>query len=225
MDNHIYTVVTGDIVGSTNLSLDSREGLYKSLKQTAQAVYQNFNSVVPHPPVTFSGDSWQLLVDKPEAAFRIALYFRALIIAESTRQRIDTRFSIGFGRIDFIPEGDISGGDGEAYRLSGKSLKSLKKPERIVVDFPDAMKSELTEALGVILKLVDLQVSKWTASQAQAVCGAMLDMTQHQVAIEWPGKQITQQAVAQHLGRAKWDYILESIKIFEKLVKIIIQRY
>ena len=204
MKNESYAVVTGDVVSSSDLSKDNRESLYHSLQSIMHTVFDYYRDSIPYSPATFSGDSWQLIVSRPGEALKIALHFRALVIASSSEQKIDTRLSIGLGSIDFIPKDDISGGDGEAYRLSGQSLEQIKKQERMTVSFPDAMKSDLTEAVKLIVKMVDLQVSEWTPSQAHAVSGAMMELTQQEIAGNWPNKPISQQAVAQHLKSATW---------------------
>lgn len=225
MKGDLYAVVTGDIVGSSTLSPAERERLYHSLQSVTRSIHEHYSDLMPYAPSIFSGDSWQLVASNPGSALRIALHLRALIISSSRDQRIDTRLAIGVGKIDFIPKDDISGGDGEAYRLSGQGLERIRKQERMAVAFPDAVRSILTEAVHIIVRMVDLRVSDWTTPQATAVTGVLLERTQQKIAADWPEKPITQQAVAQHLKNAAWDCVVESVVFFENAVESILKEH
>ena len=137
----------------------------------------------------------------------MALFFRALIRISLPDDGIDSRIAIGFGSIDFIPGDAISSGDGEAYRLSGEGLESLKKTFRMGLFFPDRHRTPLTNALDVIVQLLDREVGKWTEAQSESVAGALLGLTQQAIASNWVAREVTQQAIAQHLGRAGWSAI------------------
>jgi len=217
MNNRLYAVITGDIVGSRRFPPHVRETIYNNLESLSERIQDQFAESVAYRPSIFSGDSWQILVKKPERSLRIALYFRAGIIAESVEERVDTRLSIGIGEVDYVPDGNVSGGDGEAYRISGEPLSGKKMPELMMLGFTDRLASDTTDALRVVVKLIDLIVSDWTVPQARAVCGSMSDWTQQHIAENWPGKGISQQAVGQHLDKARWDYINEAVKLFERL--------
>lgn len=217
----IYGVITGDIVDSSSLPKDDREQLYRALLGAAGVVKGHYGDSVPYAPAIFSGDSWQLVVRRPGLALRVALHLRALVIASSRDQRIDTRLSIGLGTVDFIPDDDVAGGDGEAYRLSGQGLENIGKQERMAASFPGTVRSVLTEAVQINVRMLDLRVREWTAAQACAVSGAILGRTQQEIASGWSPKPISQQAVAQHLRGAAWDHALECTGFFETAITTI----
>ncbi len=214
----IHAVLTGDIVGSSRLSADERRALHSRFNQSAVRLEEAFDDQILHKPEIVRGDSWQFAIGVPESALRIALFFRALIQISLPGAKIDSRVAIGYGSIDFLPGDELSSGDGEAYRLSGEGLEDLQKPFHMGLFFPDRFQSHLTDALDVIVKLLDHQSGKWTKAQAESVSGAMLALTQQKIATDWVERDITQQAVAQHLDRAGWATIELGVSYFESVL-------
>ncbi len=72
-------------------------------------------------------------------------------------------------------------------------------------------------AISVLLLVLDIIARNWSSAQARAVCGALLEWTQEKTAENWPGAPITQQAVAQHLARAGWDGVRETLAFYEHI--------
>ena len=210
----IYAVITGDIVGSSKLKPAERKELHAALKDTSDKLTDHFRQLVPLQVDIFRGDSWQLLVIDPAQSLKIGLFFRAFLRGKMKSKRVDTRISIGVGFIDIIPEEGVSSGDGEAFRLSGEALESLSRSHRMVISFPESLISNNHKALDVILKLIDVLARDWTEKQAQAVSGALLEYTQEKIARSWFERDISQQAVAQHLDRAGWNAIEIGLNYF-----------
>jgi hypothetical protein len=90
------------------------------------------------------------------------------------------------------------------------------------IEFPKRFQSDITDAIAVIVKLIDLRAGDWTKPQAKAISGAMLEFTQEEIADSWFEKEITQQGIAQHLKRAGWSTIELGIEYLEKLIPRII---
>ncbi len=218
----IYAVLTGDIVGSTKLANDDRQNLRQVLYLASDKISQYFHDYVPYKIDIFRGDSWQFVVSDPSKSLRIGLFYRLLIREGMKAKQIDTRISIGLGTASFIPDNDLSSGDGEAFRLSGEALEKLPRSTRMNIEFPKRFQSDINDAIAVIVKLIDLRAGDWTKPQAKAISGAMLEFTQEEIADSWFEKEITQQAIAQHLKRAGWSTIELGIEYFEKLIPRII---
>ena len=221
-ENKIYAVLTGDIVGSTKFTGNDRKYLHESLKDSSQKLVDSFSKSVPYPPEFFRGDSWQFLITDSSKSLRIGIFFKALIKASISSIFLDTRLSIGLGSLEFLPADNISSGDGEAFRLSGEGLERLNKTNRMGISFPLRYKSNTTKAVEIIVKLIDTKVSEWTKKQANAVCGALLNLTQESIAKHWFSKEISQQSVAQHLHRAGWSTIASTIEFYESHLPMIL---
>lgn len=212
----LRAVLTGDIVGSSRLSSEERRALHTCFGECVERLVSAFGDQVLHRPEIVRGDSWQFAVSQPDRALEIALFFRGLIRVLLPGERTDSRLAIGFGAIDFLPGGEISSGDGQAYRLSGEGLETLDKPFRMGLFFPPVQRSLLSDSLDVIVRLLDRQVRKWSGAQAEAVTGALIGLTQQTIAEDWVQREISQQAIAQNLERAGWPTIEIGLEFYKR---------
>lgn len=213
--NKSYAVLTGDVVGSSKLTARDRKKLISALKNASRSVRKAFADAVPRDIDIFRGDSWQLIVTDPPKAIRIGLFMRAAFKSEWGNGKNDTRIAIGIGKVDFIPAGSISEGDGEAFRRSGTALERMKKNTRMQLSLPD---QSAEETANVILYLVDTIAMRWTNRQARAVTGALEGLTQDEIAKRW--KQSTsQQNVAKHLSGSGWRGIENALLYIENTLK------
>ena len=217
----LYAVVTGDIIGSSRMASPDRKRLLGVMQGASSALRSFLRDAVPLEVDIFRGDSWQLLVARPEKALNAALYFRAFLMAKMAPKRVDTRLAIGVGSVDFVPGDRVSKGDGEAFRLSGRALETLKGYYRMTFAFPEGTDEQVSLAVKTVVCLMDALVMKWTPKQAQAVLAALEGKNQEEIGRGWPDGPISQQAVAQHLTKAGWHSLLHGIDFVEKeLVRI-----
>ncbi|MBI3287518.1 MAG: hypothetical protein HYZ68_05660 [Chloroflexi bacterium] len=215
----LYAILTGDVVGSSKLKGKARVTLVRAMKETSTELRENFGGLVPFDVDIFRGDSWQLVVTDPAQSLRIGLFFRASVRARMRSKKVDTRVAIGIGTMDFLPGKNVSSGDGEAFRRSGTALESMSRTRRMALDCPVAISSGHAQAFDIVMRFVDVLARGWTEKQAQAVTGALREWTQEKIAKMWPGKEITQQAVAQHLDRAGWNAVENGLQFFERSVR------
>lgn len=208
----IYAVLTGDIVGSSKLPKADRQALPEKLKRAGKETQKAFADAVPLAVDVFRGDSWQLLTTDPVRTLRIALFFRAQIRAGRERGRgVDTRISIGIGAVDFVPRKNVSEGDGEAYRFSGRGLEAL--PRAQFLGWEPTTGGALT-LLGATVGVIDALAQEWTSAQAQAIAGALCGWTHEKIATALAGK-ITRQAVTKHLNGGHWEAIEAALNALE----------
>jgi len=219
MNNHIFAILTGDVVKSSALIPKDRKKLSKTLLRASKYLKTNFAQSIPSNIDIFRGDSWQLLVSKPEISLKIALILRAFLKIDMNNPKIDTRIAIGIGTIDFLDEYNISAGDGEAFRLSGLILESIPKDYYMGVALSKNLNYYTSESLDVILKLIDYQIKNWTIQQTRAVFGALQNFTQKQIVKDVFQSSLTQQAVADHLNKAGWIYIKLALDFYEESVR------
>jgi len=217
----IYAVVTGDIIASSKLPPHERKRLLDVMQAASKALRSFLKDVVPFDVDIFRGDSWQLLVAKPEKALNAALYFRAFLMAKMAPKRVDTRLAIGVGSVDFVSQDRVSKGDGEAFRQSGRALENLKGYHRMTFAFPEGMDEQVTLAVKTVVYLMDALVMKWTPKQAQAVLAVLEGKNQEEIGKSWPSGPISQQAVAQHLTKAGWHSLFHGIDFVEKELEMI----
>jgi hypothetical protein len=206
-----YAVITGDIVDSSKLPKAQRKALPGRIAKASRETTKAFPDAVPLEVDVFRGDGWQLLVSEVGQCLRIGLFFRACLRSASERGRgLDTRVAIAVGLVDFVRE-RVSQGDGEAYRLSGRALEAMPRKQRLSLALPA---ENTTDALPVIVRLIDVLAQGWTGRQALAVRGALRGWTHEKIAQEWPEK-ISQQAVTKHLDGAQWPALEAALTYVE----------
>jgi len=121
-------VITGDLINSTNIAVQWTQKVIDEMNGCVLA----FHAVME----MYRGDSFQVVVDKPETALALAVALRAKLRALTPdNERIwDARVSVGVGDVSFEWE-SIAISDGEAFRLSGRSFDSMGK-KRLAVSTP-----------------------------------------------------------------------------------------
>lgn len=211
-----YAVITGDFIEFSPLSAEMRKALYALVIKCGSRLNQVFGRRMAGRLDMFRGDAWQMLFSDPASALRAGLLFRALIRSEAPLSRIDVRMAIGVGTVDYVPQGRVSAGDGEAFRRSGKLLETMTTPRAGTLRFAmaDARLSPVLDALAVLAGAI---AAEWTPMQARAVSGALAGMTQKQIAGAWEGG-VSFQAVSRHLQRAAWPALRHAINQYEAVM-------
>lgn len=202
----IYSVLTGDIVKSSKLSLEKHKLLIKVLRSCSAELSNVFPGALKYQPELFRGDSWQLLIQKPEMALSVALFYRAYLKAKMQIDSIDARMALSFGTVDIIAS---ELGVGDAYKISGKALdkKGKRKMKFVSGVIPEH------EPIDLIVQNTDYISSRWTSRQSKIILLSLQNKNQKIIARKL---HITQQAVSQHLDSAGWTIISANISYFIK---------
>jgi hypothetical protein len=214
----ICGVITGDIVGSSELPKDERRELYDIMREAGQLVEEHFADAIALPVDIFAGDTWQVLVIEPAMTLRIAMFYRAIIRSQThpdgKDRKLDTRLVMAIGPIDFVPAERTSEGEGEAFRLSGRGVKELKRYSRMAFRCPDERREQPWNAVAMLLDAV--VTHQWTAARAQAMTGGLLGWTQQHIADLWHPRPVRQATVSKHLRDASAPVVADAVAIFEQ---------
>jgi len=217
-DPQTYAVLTGYIVASSQRSPEGQRLLPEVVYGVSREVKEHFEEAFHSEIDVFRGDSWQMVIIQPKDALRIGCFLRSRIQSEPSYRHLDSRISIGIGAIDYLPEKNVSTGNGQAFRLSGEGLESLPGHSRMSLNFPNQHQAVLPQALNVIVQLMDLQMQRWTGKQAEAVSGALINLTQKEIATSWVREPVTQQAISQHLEGAGWIQMKSGLSYVERVI-------
>jgi hypothetical protein len=222
-DPTLHAVLTGDIVGSSDLTTEERSRLPDVLRAAHRAVQERLQANILYPIDLFGGDSWQMYLPRPEQALAVATHFRADLFAETG---ITTRIALAIDTIDFLNTEKLSESDGAAFRRSGRLLRELRHTETAVV-LPEADEPLTPIAGDLIARIVDHLAGSWTRAQAQAIAhstGGLLagePLSQSRIGEAWTPKPISQQAVARHLQSAGWDILEATLRDFARVIQSI----
>lgn len=229
----ISGVITGDIVDSRGLTPADRSALYGDFKKflarcEKEHYLQDFEM--------FRGDSFQCTVKNKEDVLATAIMIRAFIKSYATPEqkaayhhsagkggvatkgyfpgRQDIRLAIGVGSVDFIKRQSFLQSDGQAFRISGEALDSMKStPYRMTLTTMDA---SINEMLEPSILLLDSVIQRWTNNQAETVLLKLKGMGEEEIASKF---KISRPAVNQRSRTSQWYAIEKLISFYKKTMQ------
>jgi hypothetical protein len=211
--NHdqIYAVITGDIVGSTKLSVESRDFSLSSIESIFKYVRSTHGDINAHH-VIYRGDSFQAVISIPGIALEVSVMIRSTLRA--FKNQLDARIAVGLGTIDYRHGKTISEWDGEAFRRSGPVLDEMKGDRRLQISTPW---KDVDAELRIELALLDLIIRKWSRPQSEAIRLQLQGYTQERMAKELG---ISQPAIQQRLSSAGAPSLTDMIQRYQTLIEI-----
>ncbi|MBN1272437.1 MAG: hypothetical protein JXB26_09210 [Candidatus Aminicenantes bacterium] len=204
-------VITGDVVKSTALS-DRRSEWMNTVEKVLQGLDEipDFRQKKFMFSGFFRGDSFQILAYDPSEVLRYAILLRTQLIKKAPKSMpLDIRQGIGLGEIQYLNEEKIQESDGQAFRLSGSALDSLKSYRRLALLTPWP---ETNKKWSVFMVFLDALMQRWTEEQAEAVFYWLRSENQTQIAKRL---NIKQPAVQQRLQLAGHFAIQDVLKSFK----------
>ena len=156
-------IITGDIVDSSRIKPQNRGELLNCLN----IMGEELQCISSFTMEMFRGDSFQLLIEDPSAAMRIALLLRAGLIHHTPNKEDgiwDARISLGIGNVEFLSENIVTS-DGEAFQYSGRQLDGMGK-QRLAVMTPW---KDVNEELELSTSFIDDIINGWSSKQARMI--------------------------------------------------------
>lgn len=201
-------VITGDIVDSSKIPVESRGALLDALRQ----IELQLQSVSPFAIEIYRGDSFQIVAGDFTNTMLIAILIRAgLKMSSPAGQLWDARMSIGIGEVSYVNT-HITASDGEAFRYSGRGLDSLGK-RRLSIMTPS---QEINAELAVSTAFADDIITHWTQKQSGRMFDFLsLGINQNQLAIQ---KKMNPQVLNATLRGAKHSLITGYLNRVEYLL-------
>ena len=193
-------VITGDIINSKKHEPNVWINALK--KELSKAGKSPINWEI------YRGDSFQLMIKKPEDALLFAVSIKSAI---KSIKKLDVRMAIGMGEISFNGE-KITESNGSAFVNSGEKFELLKQEKQNL-----AIKSawpEFDREMNLYLKLSLIAMDNWTVNAAKAMSIAVSNKDKSQVDLgELLG--INQSAVSSRLKRAYYEEVMEVNAMFQ----------
>lgn len=195
----VAAVITADIVNSTQLTRPVEKKLTSLLGTLLEKQKFEF----------YRGDSFQVYIKDPAAAFAIAVEARA--IARSFSSRHDIRASIGIGKVN-TPVKALRTATGEAFILSGRTFDQLNNEQRLAIQ---SSHEQANSTLRVIAWYTDYLFKNLTPKQAAVVAGLLKDQTQTVVAKKLKKTQAT---INKHVQAAGWYEMEKLLKEYNQVI-------
>ncbi|GAA0893653.1 hypothetical protein GCM10009122_33320 [Fulvivirga kasyanovii] len=215
----MVAVITGDIISSKKIG--ERGHLNEVLKASFDIVDRKVLKATGSFEI-YRGDSFQGVIEDPAKALLAAILIRARLRAwdytdtndtKPLQELPDARLSIGIGTISYKAD-KIVESDGEAFQYSGQLLDSMKQAGmELAIRTPW---DEVNDELGVVCKLLDAIINRWSSAMAEAACLYLQeDVTQLELSAKL---KISQPAVHKRLASANIDAVEAALNRFNKLI-------
>ena len=205
-----WTVLTGDIVGSSEISPEDLDRIMATLDKVAWELSGWAHTSDNGTETAFarrSGDGWQIAINRPKFALRASLYVQARVHA--LNESFSTRIAVatGKGELPQNANADLNSAHGPVFRDSGRSLEQLSGHT--------LMSHAEGGATDAVFLLADHISQGWTQAQARAV-SVMLPPRSgpRRIAAEQLG--ISRQAVDQALWAAGYPAIKAALARLEE---------
>jgi hypothetical protein len=208
----IAAVLTGDIVNSTKLLLTQEARLMKALGQLLGG-FRGKRRLHEF----YRGDSFQVYLDDPAEALRLALVCRALAIEvtgdEETEVVSDIRISIGIGEVK-LPIHQLGIAKGDAFILSGRRFDQLQQSEQRLAIGCGVPLADL--GFQVMADYLDSIFKGMTAKQARVIQELLQGTTQQRLAATLNKSKST---ISQLANTGRWGEIEKLLLQYETLIK------
>ncbi len=210
----VVAVISSDFINFTQYEKNFSRKVIVTLKKEIKNIKEQYANC----KIKFSiyrGDSFQVLIDKPEMAFHLALQIKMAInqihekknLSKTILPKADIRFSIGIGEANIKRK--IEESTGEAFVFSGRELDAMKlKDTKTALITTD---QDVNEEFAVHFKFLDLISTRWSVASAEVIYYLLKGYKEQQIADELG---LSQAAVNYRKKAAGWD-----------AVKVLLDRY
>lgn len=202
----VRAVLTGDLESSTSMAPNELEAVIRAIKHEAVLLKEaGYVSDLEF----YRGDSFQVLVLKPEIALRAALLLKTSVnrilplnAKLNNRRKVvhDTAISIGLGEVS--KEQRVHEQNEKPHILSGKGLDQLKEQHLTLGLFTGHEDNDAT--YKAMLALVNWLMKQWSVNSAELIYYKLKNKTEQEIS-EILG--ISQSAVNQRSYVACWHGI------------------
>ena len=200
MSIDLYGVLTGDLVGSSSLSPPALDEVLDFLQKVPVQFNHSFPNALRKGVDIMRGDGWQLLALEPRLAVRAALYVRFSLKAGF---EMDSKVSIGIGRVAALHRSSLAKSSGAAFQLSGGGLDDLA-PGCCMAYAMEGEEARLAAAERLLVRWLDRLTTTATQAQSASLAGTLLKKTQLELART---ENVTQPTINRKLHASGWPDI------------------
>ena len=200
------TVLTGDIVASTEMNAAELDGVMNAIQSAARGMSDWTGSKATVHFSRRGGDAWQIASPAPIYAIRSVLYIQAHV--RRLKKSFSTRIAVatGEGTLPDTTPIDINSAHGPVFIASGRLLDTITGHH--LMEHADG------GGFGAVLELCTHIAQGWTPAQARALC-EMLPPNAGSRAQAGAQLGISRQAVDQALWAAGFPAIEAALQHLE----------
>lgn len=201
-------IITADIIESTDIDFKQKESVFNSFNEGLEQIKKVYHIKYEW----YRGDSLQVKVEDVNNSLRIALMIKFWIksFEKDNKKSFDARLSLGIGSEEYN-KSELSLSDGEAFRISGRNLDSIKNSKQsLIIDSNDTNKNFLLiESL-----LLNTIIDNVTVIQAKVLFYKLNKYIEEEIASKLG---LAQSTINQHSNSGNWNIFAKYLLYFEKL--------
>ncbi len=173
-------VLTGDLIDSTALGPAGIDRAMDALRDAAKTV-EGWGICGPLHFTRHRGDGWQIVVDDPRYALRVAVMLRATLRAVGA----DTYIGIAEDAVDHPVGPNLNTENGPVFAASGRALELAKTSDYAITHARQA-----AQGIAILLNRI---CTEWTTVQAATIAAA----------IRPPTNDLRLTDIAERLGKSR----------------------
>lgn len=215
----MIAVITADLIDSTKYKKKQLEFILEELQGEFAKLTEEFPGAVRFD--MFRGDSFQVVLQEPSLALRIALRLKATVTKAQIDPMIskavipigDVRLAIGVGEGEF-PQQEVHTANGMAYQYSGRLLDGMKSLGR-KTQFQCA-DANINAELDTTFAFLDNVTDRWSVASSEVVYYLLKGYKEQEIADQLDRSQA---AINLRKKAASWQEIQGLLRRFESLIK------
>jgi hypothetical protein len=158
--SYTATVLTGDLINSTQAGPDAVDGAMTVLEGIARNEAKISGLDIRF--ARFRGDGWQVYC--PEAARVFRLTVLVLANLHSRPALAQTRLAVATGDVSVLPATGLASASGDVFSKSGHGLDGMTTDRLVFSSQTDDAKWQMP-----LFSYLDWQASRWSPQQAEAI--------------------------------------------------------
>ena len=235
MDN-LISVITSDIIGSSQLSEPELKVLQQGISLFPDLCKKQFPEICTDLFTSFTnyrGDEYQIVLNKPEYGFRIAILLRLFVFMRTPygelndsnknnfknewKQQLnkkmlyDIRSSVGIGS-----KSDVLEDNGQAFVLSGHGLDALKSQKRAFSIDTEWKDSKINDILKLNMEIIERYMSRWKPVHGRIAAYYMMNVPRDVIMKK---THVSSSAVSQAIAATNVDFIKRIIESMEDIIR------
>lgn len=208
MSENKIGIITADIIESTEINFDYRNILFSKFNEGLDIIKKEYAIEYEW----YRGDSFQVKILNCINSLKIILLIKFWIksFEKEAKKSYDVRISLGIGKSE-LSQNLLATSDGEAYRISGRNLDSLKpNKQTIIVDSNDSN----SKYLKIESLLLNAIIDNITPIQSKVLFYKLRGIKEDEIAKQL---DLAQSTINQHSNSGNWGTISKYLDYFEKI--------
>ncbi len=216
---NFVAVISSDFINSSKYGENISRLALTTLKKEIKIAKEQF----PEAMIKFSiyrGDSFQILIDKPEKALDIALQIKMAVnqvlvkknVSKNVSPLADIRLSIGIGGA-FIKR-KIEESTGEAFIYSGRELDIMKSKDSKTA--LTTSNQDINDEFKVHFKFLDIVSARWSVASAEVIYYLLKGLKEQEIANVLG---LSQAAINYRKKAAGWDAVKVLLHRYQQVIQ------